>query len=338
MRLLNVLLGAWSAEQLGRATGLGLAAHGSAQAGVQAAAAALLRGGCPRGEVDPAAALVAMLTLGITDSNQALRRLGRVNFRLARARLPAVAEVACALNSRSNARQLSSLASEEGPDALALGETGSDLLLLCVEGVPIYYEPPEGCAGAAAAGAAGPVPAGDGRAAKAKGGAAAAPAQSRSSSRSANTAEAAAAPLAAAAAAATAAVAALPPPPDPAATLLDLASTMKGTMAGVMAAMQPQLQLLSQLDRRVREANLVAASTAADKGAQGALQMASACLARASSGSSAPLPGAVLLPQSQPAPAGEERRELAEAAASFRAWVSSVEAALGALKEKLDRV
>ena len=142
LRLLNTCLGGWSAEVLQRALGLG-SSTASAQATLTAAAA-LLRSGCPRGEVCPSAALVALLTLGLVDSSQALRRLGRVNFRLLSARAPALVEVCRALNSRSNARQLASVLSEEEQDRLALGAAGADLLLLAIDSVPILYQAPEG--------------------------------------------------------------------------------------------------------------------------------------------------------------------------------------------------
>ena len=117
---------------------------------------------------------------------------------------------------------------------------------------------------------------------------------------------------------------------------------MKGVLAGLMASMQPQLALLSQLDRRLREANLAAVSSAGERGgAEGCLAMAGEVLARAAgSGSSAPLPGAVLAGAAGGGGGGEVQvqQELAEACASFSAWAATVEGSVASLRGKLEQV
>ena len=65
-------------------------------------------------------AAVALLRLGICDGSQSLRRLGRANFRLAAARLPAVVELVRVRFGRFAVKQLASVHGEELADAAAL--------------------------------------------------------------------------------------------------------------------------------------------------------------------------------------------------------------------------
>jgi len=115
---------------------------------------------------------------------------------------------------------------------------------------------------------------------------------------------------------------------------------MKGVMSNIMSSMQPQLALLSQLDRRLREANLAAVAAARESGdARGCLSLADEVLVRAAQGGrlhyNAPLSGAA---QQQQQSEAEAEEVLKEAVASFKTWVGSVEGALVGLRGKLDSV
>ena len=151
-RLFNIMLGKWSDEALARATGLGLGGgdgnNNGSGGGVGSAAArasAVVRG-ADAAIADPSGTAVALLRLGLCDGSQALRRLGRANFRLVTLRLPAVAEAVRVRHGRAAARQLASVITEELADAAALRAIESDGFAFASESSPVCLNPPEGAA------------------------------------------------------------------------------------------------------------------------------------------------------------------------------------------------
>ena len=248
---------------------------------------------------DPTGAAVALLRLGLCDGSQALRRLGRANFRLMDARLPAVAEAVRVRHGRAAARQLASVATHALADAAALRLVeGADGFSFANEAAPVFLQPPEGSKSGFV------ISNTDVRQVPTSVTSLPAPKTSALPNPNPNpphplptprappppppTPTLAPAPAPAPAPALAPAPAPTPTPTrthrDPGAELVALASLMKTSLSAVMAAMTPQLALLAQLDRRVAAANIKAASKAVDGGPDGALALADSLLARVGGG------------------------------------------------------
>ena len=315
-RVLNTMLGRWSDDTLHRATGL---SGGSVGGGDGLAFAEDARGGGGGGAggraSDPVSALAALLRLGICDGSQAVRRLGRTNFRIASARLPAVVEAVRTRYGRSASRQLSSVLTEADADAAALADGSQDggggLLFGALDGAPIALTLPDGARSfssfqhqlggggeSGGGGADAEVP----------------PSPPHGAS-----------PRASSVGGEGASVKASSPQLSPAAELVALAGQMKLALSAVMTGMTPQLALLSKLDKRVAAANVRAAAEAA-AGSAGALAAADDVLARAR-GARAAVTGAELMDYTS--------GELAATARAFNDFTESLRAILPPLEERI---